>query len=413
MRWTLAVGLALLGGCGLCQPQQSPRLPPEMQVEAVERTPPPTPQPSQRPPVIDAHTHIGGTSYDLAMRIADEEGLARIINLSGGHQGRKHGLTPHLKAIDRYPGRVAVFYNVAWDHIDDPRFGEVIAQGLSEAVSRGYAGLKIPKALGLGVTDKGGAFVPVDDPRLDPIWARAGELGVPVSIHTSDPKAFFEPLTPDNERYEELEEAPDWSFADKKYPRRDTLLAQRDRLLARHPNTTFILVHFGNNPEDIDYVDRLLDTYPNAHLDVAARLGEFGRHDPKKVRALFIKHRARILFGTDLGVHTRNQGDEKVYSLFLGSRSKEPPTLASVSTFFDRHWRYFEADPALTPEIPHPIPIQGSWQVHPINLPKEVIQALYHDNAYRLVFAPLYKRLGIADPLGSDKGDTKGDIGTR
>ena len=374
------------------------------------RAPPPAvttaaARPTLRPPVIEVHGHIGANAYDEALQIADENGIERIVNLSGGNQTTGKGLDRHLAAMVRHPGRLAVFFNVPWRFHDDPRFEQLVPQALEQAVQAGYAGLKVPKALGLGVPGANGGFLAVDDPRLDPIWAKAGELGVPVSIHTGDPKAFFDPVGPENERYEELSEAPNWSFADPQYPRRETLLAQRDNLLAKHRNTTFILVHFANNPEDIDYVDRLLDNNPNANVDVSARLAEIGRHDPDKVRALFLKHRDRILFGTDLGVHVRKSktGPDEL-GLFLGSITKGgPPGRDTVKTFYDRHWEFFERDHRDTGAIPHPVPIQGNWTIRPIHLPADALRSVYHDNAYRLIFAPHFARRGVTDPLLIEK----------
>jgi predicted TIM-barrel fold metal-dependent hydrolase len=388
----VALALAALHGCAKCNdPAPAPaQLAPKAPAEP-------------RPPVIEVHGHIGPNAYAHALELADENGVQRIVNLSGGNQAR--GLEPHLAAMKKHPGRIAVFFNVPWQFHRDPRFGTAIPAALERAVAAGYAGLKVPKALGLGVPDAKGGYLPVDDPSLDALWAKAGELGIPVSIHTGDPKAFFEPISPQNERWEELAEAPSWSFHDPKYPRRETLLAQRDNILARHRNTTFILVHFGNNPEDIDYVDRLLDANPNANVDVSARLAEIGRHDPEKVRALFLKHRDRILFGTDLGVHVRptRAGGEEL-SLFLGSLTKgDPPTRTSVKNFYDRHWEFFERDHRDTGTIPHPVPIQGNWPIRPIHLPQEVLRAVYHDNAYRLIFAPHYARTGTVDPLSAKK----------
>ncbi len=399
-RATLPLAIALaITGCGRCGSPPTSALTPDKANETT--SPGPAARKPARPTIIDVHTHVGPDAYDMALRLADEHGVARFVNLSGGHQGRAEGLKPHLDAMKAARGRVAVFYNVDWSRFDEEGFGQSIADGLADAVAQGYAGLKISKALGLGVTDREGAFVAVDDPRLDPIWARAGALGVPVSIHTGDPRAFFEPLTPENERFEELSEAPDWSFADPRFPRREVLLAQRARVLSRHPSTTFILVHFGNNPEDIEAIDRLLDDHPNAVLDVAARLGEIGRHDPARVRRFFIKHQRRVLFGSDFGVHARSRDGQRRYSLFLGSVSKETPTLESAALFFERHWRFFEGDPATHPEIPHPIPIQGRWPIHPIDLPPEVLRAVYGENALRIIFKPLHLRLGIEDPASA------------
>lgn len=58
-----------------------------------------------------------------------------------------------------------------------------------------------------------------DDPRIDPIWAKCGELGIPVMIHSSDPKAFHDgPVDKYNERYEELIANPAWAYFNTNIP---------------------------------------------------------------------------------------------------------------------------------------------------------------------------------------------------
>ena len=248
--------------------------------------------------------------------------------------------------------------------------------------------MKIFKALGLSVRTADGALVPVDDPRLDPIFTAAGELNMVMAMHTADPVAFFEPVTPENERWEELKEAPRWSFHGGDYPSHAELLAQRDRRIARHPGTTFLLIHLANYPEDLDYVDSLLDMYPNVYVDTSARVPEFGRHPADRVRAFFVKHQDRILFGSDFIVSF----DGKMQ---LGSVSETPPGLQDALTFYQRHWQYFETEEA---GIAHPTPIQGRWTVDAIALPPEVLRKLYHDNAQTLIWD---RELHLPAPGGS------------
>ncbi len=339
---------------------------------AAEPTGPPWRPGYVRPPVIDVHGHIGPTGLERLARVMDDNGLSRMVNLSGGSPGR--GLEVSVAMQRAFP-RMVHFYNPDWRGRAQPGFGAQEAARLEAAVKEaGFRGLKISKALGLYLTSPDGARIPVDWPELDPLWAKAGELGVPVAIHTADPKAFWDPPTPDNERYEELSLHPSWSFADPRYPPRMALLDELERVVAKHPKTTFIGVHFGNNAEDLAHVDRMLDTYPNYLIDTAARVPEFGRHPPEKVRAFYVKHKTRILFGTDLGLSHQ--------SIMLGSTGAEEPTLEDIKPFFDAHWRFFEGKER---GIPHPTPVQGRWTIDAIDLPDDVLDHLYFKNAQRVL----------------------------
>src|SRR5690606_34562809 len=182
-----------------------------------------------------------------------------------------------------------VFANLDWRELAaGPGYGARLAAKLREAHRLGARGLKIPKALGLGVRDREGHLLAVDAPELDPVFEAAGELGMPVAIHTGDPVAFWQPPTPDNERHAELAVHPGWSFYGKDVPSWEELFAAFERRVARHPKTTFIGVHFGNAPEYPDRVRALLARHANLYIDTAARIPEIGRHDPAAMRDLFV-----------------------------------------------------------------------------------------------------------------------------
>jgi len=341
-----------------------------------EQPPEPTSGPAWRPgyvrpPIIDMHGHIYPKGLARLEQTMVDNGLAAIVNLSGGDSQDAEAMA----ALARSFPRMLLFFNVDWRRRAEPGFGKAMADELAIAVKKlGFRGLKIPKVLGLYLRDEAGQRVPVDWPELDPLWDMAGALEVPVAIHTADPAAFWRPPTPDNERYEELSLHPRWSFYGPQWPDRLVLLGELEHVFQRHPKTTFISVHFGNNAEDLTYVARILDTYPNVMIDTAARLGEFGRHPADEVRAFFIKYQTRIVFGTDIGLS--DQG------IMLGSQGAEEPTDKDIKPFYDAHWRFFEGKER---GIPHPTPVQGRWTIDAIDLPDEVLEAVYWKNAARLL----------------------------
>src|SRR5262249_28753712 len=145
-------------------------------------------------------------------------------------------------------------------------------------------------------------LLPVDTSRLDPLWAKAGELGVPVLIHVGDPLAFFQPVDEFNERIDELRRAPDWSFCGPEFPSFDDLIRGLENVIARHPTTTFIGAHVGCYAENLAYVGSMLDRFPNYYVDIAARIAELGRQ-PNTARRFILRYADRILFGTDAPPH--------------------------------------------------------------------------------------------------------------
>lgn len=360
-----ALALATLG----CKPSAPRPNEPTPQKQAVTEAPSALPR-------VDVHLHIDLRAVKDALEILKEQHIVVGLNASGGEPGR--GLELSQEVARRSRGALQPLCNVALFGFDDPRYPAYVADTLQRCVVLGGKGVKIPKLLGLGLTDAQGALAPVDDPRLDVLFDTAGKLGLPVLIHSGDPKAFFQPPTPDNERYEELRVHPGWSFYGngpdgKPWPSWTELLDQHERRVARHPDTIFLGAHFGNAAEDPDRVARMLDRYPNYVIDTAARVPEFGRHDPARMRKFFMKYQDRILFGSDLGV-----GRE---GLTLGSGGEKPGTRAESRDFFARQFLYFE-----TPgrHMPSPTPIQGNWTIDGVDLPLAVLKKVYAENAARV-----------------------------
>ena len=301
--------------------------------------------------IIDLHMHINGTEEHVqrALRIMDRVGVGVGVNLSGGTVTSKEGATSEFERVQALcerlgPGRFVQYFNLDYAGWDNPDFSEEAAQQVERARRLGAGGLKEFKRLGLNLRDGRGELIRIDDPKLDAVWAKCGELGMPVSIHVADPRAFWLPYNQQNERWKELKDHRPWWFGDpKQYPSRMELLEALDRVIARHPKTTFVCVHFANNAEDIDWVDRKLEEHPNMNADLAARIPELGRHDTDRLRRLFIKHQDRIFFATDFQVARK---------LTLGSSGdQEQPTEDDAVTFYHKEWRWLETRDRNWPQI--------------------------------------------------------------
>jgi len=308
-------------------------------------------------PVIDIHNHLGNLdNTEKYLEEMDKAGVWKVVSLDGMSVGDFY--KEHLEASQKVSkDRFLVFWRPDFSKIDEKDYGIKQAKKLEEAVKLGVRGLKIHKALGLTVKDKSGKVIPVDDPRLDPIWAKCGELGIPVVIHVSDPVAFHTPIDRFNERYDELAAHPDWSFYGDEFPySKNEILDQLYRVIAKHPNTIFVSTHMGNLAEDLGRVSTWLDKYPNMYVDIDARISELGRQ-PYTARKFMIKYQDRVLFGTD------TPPDAEAYQVYY--------------RFLETDDEYF--DPTKSHHF------QGRWMIYGIHLPDEVLEKIYNKNALKIL----------------------------
>jgi len=319
-----------------------------------------------RYPIIDAHNHLG-TPFggDSALRpvselvsILDEAGVKVFVDLDGGWG--EEILQNHLDRFKGYaPDRFIHFGGVDWSQWSEKGddFGDWAASRLREQVRWGAQGLKIWKGFGLNVHDPQGNLAPVDDPRLDPIWDTAAELGIPVLVHVADPVAFFDPLDGSNERWEELQANPDWHFPSPPYPAFMKIMTQLANLVTSHQETVFIGAHVGCYAENLAWVGELLDRAPNFYVDISARISELGRQ-PYTARRFFTDYADRILFGTDMGI------DLDAYRIY---------------------YRFLETDDEYFNYGTGEIPGQGRWQIYGLYLPEEVLEKVYWANARQIL----------------------------
>lgn len=331
-------------------------------------------------PALDVHTHIDAedpAATTAALALFDARNIRVALNMSGGFPGG--GLEQALAQQRASGGRILPFCTLNWREVTQPDFAERSVALLEQCRQLGVRGLKIPKVLGLYAPDTDGTRLRVDAPRLDPIFEACGRLGMVVLIHAGDPRAFFDPPTPQNERWEELRAHPRWSFHGPGFPTFDEVLSEFERRVLRHPRTTFIGAHFGNAAEDPARVGRLLERAPRYYIDTAARVPEFGRHPAATMRAFFERWQDRVLFGTDVGL----SADPSTW--VMGSGGDTPTTQRDVDRFFTATFRYFESSDR---SIENPTPIQGRWPIHPVNLPRSILAKIYGANAARILNIP-------------------------
>ncbi len=349
--------------------------------------------------IIDMHMHVSGKAeyFQKAAKIMDRAGIGVGVELGSGTVTHADGKISEFERLMQLsnattPGRFIHYMLLDYSQWDKPDWSQRAVEQIEEGKRLGAAGLKEYKRLGLFLRDSKGELIKIDDPKLDPVWSKCGELRLPVSIHVADPRAFWEPRDESNERWEELRDHPSWWFGDPKtFPPRTELLNALSRVIERHPKTTFVAVHFANNAEDLDWVDEALTKHPNMMADVAARIPEIGRHSPERVRDLFVKHQDRFLFASDFMVNTR---------YILGSAGDlERPTDYDAYVFFEKSWNFFETEDK---NWKHMTPIQGNWTINSINLPNGVLRKIYFDNARKLLAKSWPEPVMICKQITSD-----------
>ena len=345
---------------------------------------PETKVPRARFPVTDIHTHLSwaaanknGVSLGEKMNFLAEprdllEGMDRrnlrtLVNLTGGIGA---GLVDTIEKYQKpFPSRFMVFTEPWWEKSDQPGYPQFQADEIEKAHRAGAHGLKVLKTLGLYLREEvtTGPLVKVDDRRFDPMWEACAALKMPVAIHISDPEAFFLPIDRFNERFEELNNHPDWSFHGKDFPSNADLLEARNRMFARHPRTQFIALHVGHDAENLGFVSECMDRFPNMSVEIGARIGELGRQ-PRAARKFFDKYQDRILFGTDAVPH-----------------GVETPQQIFGDKLYEIYYRFLETEDEYFDYAPAPTPPQGRWQIYGLGLPESILRKVYNENAGRLL----------------------------
>ncbi|MDO6438136.1 amidohydrolase family protein [Cyclobacterium sp. 1_MG-2023] len=315
-------------------------------------------------PFVDIHSHQRNVDESLISNLTremDEINMATMVNLSGkrftrnGDEGAAEDyLNSMIQAFNKHaPGRFIVFTNLSFDGIGGKGWKDKAVSILEEDVKNGANGLKIFKSLGLSVKDIHGKRVPINHPDLDAIWAKCGELGIPVLIHAADPAPFWEPMDSKNERWLELKLRPNRKRGANNPAPFEQIIAEQHAVFEKHTNTTFINAHMGWMANDLEKAGRHLDEYPNVNFGIAAVIAEFGRQ-PRAAKKFFIKYQDRILFGKDA------YNKEEFYTYFR--------VLETENEYFPYYKKY-----------------HAFWRMYGLGLPDEVLKKVYYKNALRIV----------------------------
>jgi predicted TIM-barrel fold metal-dependent hydrolase len=305
-------------------------------------------------PFIDVHSHQWrmGPS-DLADRIVemDAMNMGIMVNLSGRGGSQLKAMANSVAKT--YPSRFAIFTNLNFNGVDDGSWAKQAVAQLEEDFKNGAKGLKVYKSLGLSNTDVNGRRVAVDDPRLDPIWAKCGELGIPVIIHSADPKPFWQPHDNQNERWLELKTHPRRKRSDTDPAPWEQIIQEQHNMFKKHPNTNFIAAHMSWMANDLGRLSKVLDEIPNMHVGIGAIIAELGRQ-PRMANWFFEKHQDRVLFGKD------------------SYKPEEFPTYFRVLESSDEYFPYYKRYHAF-------------WRMYGLALPDEILKKLYYKNALRII----------------------------
>jgi predicted TIM-barrel fold metal-dependent hydrolase len=313
--------------------------------------------PRAKYPVVDIHGHPPQLISEAVIRNVvaslDQINVGVMVQANPSSGDR---LKAQLGAVQAagFADRFVFFAALNLNNVG-PGSGAKIAAQLEEDVKAGAVGIgEIMKGFGLSTRKADGSRLAMDDPELDIVWETAGKLGIPVFVHTGDPEQFFQPHDYNNERWLEMALYENRRFFDRsRFPAFDDLMAERDRMIARHPNTKWILAHLSWYAADLDKLGRLFDKHPNVYGELGAILYDLGRQ-PRHAREFFTKYQDRILFGKD----------------------------AFVPEEYPYYWRVFETADEY---FDYYRDYHAFWKLYGLDLPDEVLRKIYYANALRII----------------------------
>ncbi len=305
-------------------------------------------------PFIDVHNHqwtMPIQNLDKLVVEMDSLNMGLMVNLSGFRGKYLEWTLDNVN--ENHPNRFIIFLNIDFEKLDDAGWPQDAVALLEEGVKQGVKGLKVYKGLGLTDKDNDGKRIAIDDKRLDPIWAKCGELGIPILIHSGEPNSFWNPKDKHNERWLELKQEPGRYRNPETYPSFEEVMAEQHRVFRKHPQTKFINAHLGWFGNDLERLGKLFDELPNVYTELGAVLAELGRQ-PKFARAWMIQYQDRVMFGKD------TYKKEEYYTYFR--------VLETGDEYFDYYRKR-----------------HAHWKMYGLELPDSVLRKVYYENALSLI----------------------------
>lgn len=306
-------------------------------------------------PFIDVHNHqfnMPDQNLTELVEEMDKLNMAVMVNLSGRGRGSEKHLTESIENVKKTaPNRFIVFTNIDISAINNSGWTEETVRQIENDVKLGANGLKIYKSQTMAVID--GKRISIDDPRIDPVWAKCGELGIPVLIHAADPKPFWQPHDEQNERWLELKVRPGRKRSDTDPASWEQIINEQHHIFEKHPDTKFINAHLGWYGNDLAKLGELMDKYPNMYTEIGAVIAELGRQ-PRMAKEFLTAYQDRVMFGKD------SWNPEEYYTYFR--------VLETADEYFPYYKRY-----------------HAFWRMYGLDLDDEVLKKLYYKNALKVI----------------------------
>lgn len=302
---------------------------------------------------IDMHSHAyPRTQEALAqwVKTKDAAGIEKTIVLTYAHGQRFDSL---IAVYGQYPERFELWCGIDYTGYDQAGFGPAAVAELERCHQKGARGIGElgDKGKGLFYCKPPAWGMHPDDARMDPIFRKAAELGMPVNLHVADPKWMYEPMDSTNDG---LMNAYKWRLDNQPgIADHAGMIAILENTLRRHPGTTFIACHVANCSYDLDLAGALLDRHPNLYFDFSARFAELTA-TPRRTRTFFEKYQDRLLYGTDMG----SAADMYAFTFRI---------LESADEHIYSPWNSYH------------------WPLHALDLPDNTLEKVYRTNALRLI----------------------------